>query len=424
MRAAIPPKTAADRLNQGCLCITLDRLALYQAFERETGDTAFYMKLLEAHPHLFSNVAVFTSAQMFERMLAVVRAIEVVSRLPLYRDGVLSWSPDIGRYDPGPVGVFMGYDFHVEADGPKLIEVNTNAGGAFLTAPLARAQRSCCADTGQARGRTEADQFEPAVLRMFEAEWSRQGRSGTPKRVAIVDDDPEAQYLHPEFVLAQRFFKRHGIEAVVADGRHLLYEQGILLAGDRQIDLIYNRLVDFALAQPEHAALRSAYLDGAVVVTPNPRAHALFADKRNLTLLSDPEKLRQFGVGPREVEVLATGIPSTMVVTPDNADELWKGRKHLFFKPFGGYGSRAAYRGDKLTKSVWAQITTGSHVAQAFAAPGERGIKVDQSSEILKADVRLYTYAGDVLLAAARLYQGQTTNFRTPGGGFAPVFQV
>jgi hypothetical protein len=29
---------------------------------------------------------------------------------------------------------------------------------------------------------------------------------------------------------------------------------------------------------------------------------------------------------------------------------------------------------------------------------------------------------GTVLLAAARLYQGQTTNFRTPGGGFAPVF--
>ena len=42
----------------------------------------------------------------------------------------------------------------------------------------------------------------------------------------------------------------------------------------------------------------------------------------------------------------------------------------------------------------------------------------------LKVDVRLYTYAGEVLLAAARLYQGQTTNMRTPGGGFAPVLEV
>jgi hypothetical protein len=41
-----------------------------------------------------------------------------------------------------------------------------------------------------------------------------------------------------------------------------------------------------------------------------------------------------------------------------------------------------------------------------------------------KLDVRLYTYAGEVLLAVARLYQGQTSNFRTPGGGFAPAFFV
>ncbi len=40
----------------------------------------------------------------------------------------------------------------------------------------------------------------------------------------------------------------------------------------------------------------------------------------------------------------------------------------------------------------------------------------------MKVDVRNYAYDGTVQLLAARLYQGQTTNFRTPGGGFAPVF--
>jgi hypothetical protein len=39
----------------------------------------------------------------------------------------------------------------------------------------------------------------------------------------------------------------------------------------------------------------------------------------------------------------------------------------------------------------------------------------------MKVDVRNYVYAGAVQLIAARLYQGQTTNFRTEGGGFAPV---
>jgi hypothetical protein len=40
----------------------------------------------------------------------------------------------------------------------------------------------------------------------------------------------------------------------------------------------------------------------------------------------------------------------------------------------------------------------------------------------LKYDVRCFVYAGKIQLLAARLYQGQATNFRTPGGGFAPVF--
>ena len=33
-----------------------------------------------------------------------------------------------------------------------------------------------------------------------------------------------------------------------------------------------------------------------------------------------------------------------------------------------------------------------------------------------------FVSAGRTRLVPARLYQGQTTNFRTPGGGFAPVF--
>ena len=42
--------------------------------------------------------------------------------------------------------------------------------------------------------------------------------------------------------------------------------------------------------------------------------------------------------------------------------------------------------------------------------------------QLMKADIRAFVYQGSVQLFAARLYQGQTTNFRTPGGGFAPVF--
>jgi len=96
----------------------------------------------------------------------------------------------------------------------------------------------------------------------------------------------------------------------------------------------------------------------------------------------------------------------------------------LFFKPAGGYGSKAVYRGDKITKGVWAEIIRGGYIAQNFAAPSERMVRLDGSSQPRKTDVRLYVYNGQVLLTAARLYQGQTTNLRTPGGGFAPVFVI
>ena len=317
----------------------------------------------------------------------------------------------------------MGYDFHLAPDGPKLIEVNTNAGGAFLNALLAKAQRACCAEIEVAMGKSKADDFELAVMRMFQHEWQLQHRAGMPQRIAIVDDRPEEQYLYPEFLLGRRLIQKHGIEAVIADGRQLQYEHGQLLTEGQPIDLVYNRLVDFSFDNPEHRALRAAYLDDAVVVTPNPRVHALYADKRNLVLLSDHASLRSWGLSAEMLADLA-GVPRTMLVTNDNAQALWAARKKLFFKPAGGHGSKAVYRGDKVTKGVWAEIVRGGYVAQDFAAPSERMIKLDGASERRKTDVRLYTYDGQILLTAARLYQGQTTNFRTPGGGFAPVFVI
>ena len=51
-----------------------------------------------------------------------------------------------------------------------------------------------------------------------------------------------------------------------------------------------------------------------------------------------------------------------------------------------------------------------------FRSSGE-----DADTTVLKSDVRCYVYDGEVQLIAARLYQGQTTNFRTLNGGFAQV---
>ncbi len=159
------------------------------------------------------------------------------------------------------------------------------------------------------------------------------------------------------------------------------------------------------------------------MITPNPRNHALLADKRNLLLLSNPVQLTDWGLDAEQAAAL-NSVPKTLRVIDVDADQLWAERKNYFFKPAAGHGGKAVYRGDKLTKGVWAEILAGNYIAQAIAPPSERTILLDGERVQRKVDVRLYTYDGAILLAAARLYQGQTTNFRTPGGGFAPVFFV
>ena len=413
----------AARLNQGCFCITLDREALSKAIELEVGDETFLKANVDTRPNLFANVPVFLPAAALAEMGQIVVAIEAAARLADFQSAVLGWAPEIAQKDHGPLGAFMGYDFHLDEQGPRLIEVNTNAGGGFLNALLARAQRACCSEVAEEFGLSSPDRFDAAVAAMFRNEWRLQHGAGELRRVAIVDDQPDEQYLYPEFELARKMLIKASIDAVIADPSELSFVDGKLRVGEKDIDLVYNRLVDFSLDRPGHLALRQAYEAGSAVVTPNPRNHAVLADKRNLTLLSDSAQLASWGLAPEHVDALR-GVPMTRLVTPENADQLWAARKGLFFKPTSGHGGKAVYRGDKVTKGVWEVIARGDYVAQAFAAPGERMIEVDGQRVSRKMDLRLYTYEGQVLLVAARLYQGQTTNFRTPGGGFAPVLVV
>src|SRR5690606_6894297 len=122
----------------------------YEAIDREMGDPQFCATHMDSRTRLFSNVPVFLSSQDLEAMTKIVETVETATRLPSYREAALAWAPEIARFDPGPAGAFMGYDFHLGTDGPKLIEINTNAGGAFLNAALARAQRACCPQVEEA----------------------------------------------------------------------------------------------------------------------------------------------------------------------------------------------------------------------------------------------------------------------------------
>ncbi len=431
---AHPCENIAEVLNRECHCLNIDPVALRNQLDHVLGDSHVPGSLIEARPHLFADFGVFATQWQVDQMSRLIRTIEQVIAMPAYQEAVLKNAPEIARHLPGAQGVFYGYDFHLSAQGPHLVEINTNSGGAMLNTVLAKAQLACCDEVRDMMdGPVPIARLDETLFAMFASEWERSAIRTTPlKTIAIVDTRPEEQYLYPEFLLFQDLFARHGVQALILDPGQLEMRKGALWHGELQIDLVYNRLTDFDLGLPAHQALRDAYLTSAAVITPHPHGHALYADKRNLVLLTDATVLHNWGVDPALIEILLQGIPKTVLVTADNADALWASRKQLFFKPAQGFGSRAVYRGDKLTKRVWGDILTGEYVAQALVAPSERRLPAGTETETdtktntidLKLDVRCYVYAGAIQLLAARMYQGQTTNFRTAGGGFAPIYTV
>ncbi len=381
--------------------------------------------LYTARASLFADSTVHVGTEHLRQMARTVAAIERVVTLPEYRQRVLQYAPPVAHHPPRTAGVFLGYDFHLAANGPRLIEINTNAGGALLNTQLLGCQHAC-PGTGETM-RPAADRIEAGFVAMFRQEWRlAQGaaRDRPLRRIAIVDTHPAGQFLAPEFELFRQLFETHGIAALVADPSELSFDGQSLTWRGQRIELVYNRLTDFVLQEPQHAALRAAYLADAVVLTPHPQNHALYADKRNLAVLGDCPWLERVGVDDDDRRLLVATIPHTTEVLPASAEMFWRSRKQWFFKPTAGFGSKAAYRGEKLTRRVFAEIARGGYVAQEIVAAPERRLVVDGEEAHFKIDLRNYAYRGSVQLVAARLYRGQTTNFRTPGGGFATVFPL
>jgi hypothetical protein len=321
--------------------------------------------------------------------------------------------------------VFYGYDFHLNADGAHLIEINTNAGGAFLNALLIDSLREtglpgkALEDASTGSARTEINLWQ-SFIAMFRNEW-RLARGDVPlNSIAIVDESPIEQYLYPEFLLAKNCLERDGAEVFIVTPDELQARDDGLYVDNVKIDFIYNRLTDFSLQSFPH--LLATYENNLTVFTPNPAHYQCYADKRKLVELSDAQFLQSAGIAQPHIDALLYGVPQTKLVSAANADVWWAERKQWFFKPVNGYGSKGAYRGDKITKRVFEEIMQSDYVAQRLAMPGECEVKAENGDlQTLKYDVRCYVYDGHIQLIAARLYQGQTTNFRTSGGGFALV---
>ena len=348
-----------------------------------------------------------------KRMHTLARTLFRLSRRDSYRQRIYPEVPEIARFDPGHAALMMGYDFHLGPDGPRLIEVNTNAGGAFV------AWQSQMRDLQGGDGIPLSERFQQRLLFSFKREWRDFSRSQRALEcLVILDEDPPNQPLYAEMVSCRDWLVSYGVDARIADPGELQTEADGVYHQGRKVDLIYNRHCDFYLEEEALAALRNAYLAGSVCLSPNPFAYGLLADKRRMIIWSDEAVLQQLGLSAAKSQLLVEMVPLSRLMCDMAAVQLWDERKELIFKPVNKFGGRGVLMGKSISRKRFAELEPDSTLVQHIVPPSQ---VTGQEGESFKVDLRLFVYRDHLLGVGARLYQGQLTNLRTPGGGFAPV---
>jgi hypothetical protein len=374
MKCTICPIKTTDNfqyLNENCLCNL--------------------QKLDVSYSKFFGNGAIFLSDKVFENIKESINKLEkhIENKSPKVNGGILS-----------------SYDFHLIGDIPKLIEINTNAGGLFLNYKLLQLAKPCCGNTKV----QDISNFEEKIVNMFRREFAlKSGGKEELLTVAIMDENIQEQFLYPEILICKEILEKNEIQTFMVDSKDIEVKINTAYYKDVKIDLIYNRNTDFYFEKLDNKKFLEVLENTSTVISPSPQDHLVFANKKNLVALSQNINLSNI-------------IPSTVLVTKENEKDLWSNKKKYFFKPLNSYGGKGSYNGKGLTLKVWEDILKSDYIAQEIVLPSIKKVMIESEKEIFKFDIRAYTYSGEILLLVARTYQGQTTNFRTKGGGFMPIF--
>eukprot|EP01060_Flectonema_neradi_P015013 TRINITY_DN21705_c0_g1_i2.p1 TRINITY_DN21705_c0_g1~~TRINITY_DN21705_c0_g1_i2.p1 ORF type:complete len:466 (+),score=97.58 TRINITY_DN21705_c0_g1_i2:53-1399(+) len=296
-----------------------------------------------------------------------------------------------------PYGAFMlGFDFHITPNGPKLIEVNTNAGGLATALSIG----GC-------------NQFEKTLLKQqwvaaLLSEYATASGKKAPRNMVIVDENPAEQGLYAEMLHFAKLIEEHLrkqpesrlFQCFVCDPSELVVDEssGVLNFKDNSgnsfpVDLMYNRLTDFRFEEPANQHIRKACLANTLVVTPHPASYVRIADKRLLPLM------------------VHNVVPTTVSLSSKPMEYWEKNKKRYVFKPASGNASKGVYRGDKISIAKLKGLPLEETLAQEYCPPGE-------SDDGSKYDLRVYTSGGKILGVASRQFTGQVMEMRSANSGF------
>ncbi|MFC1626186.1 hypothetical protein ACFL19_00635 [Pseudomonadota bacterium] len=334
----------------------------------------------------------------FIAMFEFAKSVFRLKQNRTYVEKLESILPEAARIRPDAPGILMGFDFHLTAEGPKLIEINNNAGGLYI---------------GNGKWLPQPDiaefesSFESRVLDMFPATW---------RTIAIVDENIEQQFMYPEMQAYGKLLESDGRKVFLASPEDIEKREGGLYINSVRIDAIYNRHTDFYLESSAMRHIKMAYLAGQVQINPHPRSYALLGDKSRM---SDwwHQGLLEGTISSDEIDRIRAVVPETHLMHEYDLERAWQERKSWVFKPSARHGGKGVLLGKAMSRKRFDALEIAESVMQRFV-PASR---VEINGETFKFDVRLYTQAERLIALAGRAWQGQVTNFRTEGSGWVPL---
>ncbi len=349
---------------------------------------------------LASHTPVAISRADFERMLAFSGCIYRLKRQQGYLQMLEEGLPETAKIRPEVPGILMGFDFHLTDDGPKLIEINNNAGGLYIGA----GNQSWLPqpDIDELPG-----DIETRLLGMFPVRW---------RDIAIVDEDIEAQFMYPEMQAYAALLERDGRRVFLASPEMLQLRENGLYFNQQRLDAIYNRHTDFYLDSAAMQHIRRAYMAGFVQLNPHPRSYALLGDKARMADWWHKGMLEAC-LNDADIDLIRSVVPETHLMDEYDRERAWQERKRWVFKPSARHGGKGVLLGRSMSRKRFEALESSATVMQRFVPASV----VHVNERPYKFDVRLFTQGERLIAVAGRVWQGQLTNFRTEGSGWIPL---
>jgi len=333
----------------------------------------------------------------FEAMLTFSRLIDKLQTNEAYIQKLMPL-PEAATIIQAESSMLMGYDFHLTEQGPKLIEINNNAGGLWE------------ADSGwipQFANHAMLGELNDRIAAMFPEKW---------QHIAILDEDVSQQFMFPEMQAYGKLLQDLGRKVSFVSPEELVYNGQSLLVAGEAIDAIYNRHTDFYLLTPEMSHIAQAFMAGHFALNPYPRSYALVGDKNRMVDWWRPAFFDGV-LEASQVEIIKNIVPETHIMAEVEADVAWSNRARWVFKPAALHGGKGVLMGKSISRTRFERFDAPNTVMQQLVPPST--IAIDERS--FKFDLRLYMCGQDLIAMAGRAWNGQITNFKEEGSGWTAI---